>query len=78
MINWINADKQKPNHSSAVLITDGKDISVAHWFNSMFNPRTNETLPGDWVNQHERLTGGYIENPTYWAEIVDLLTTIPK
>ncbi len=73
MTDWIKAADLKPPNSNKVLITDGKDISCAHWFDK-FAGRPDD--PGEWVNQHERITGGYIDNPTHWAMIDSLLDEI--
>lgn len=60
-----------PPDSDAVYITDGKNISEAHWFSSMRAPITHEILPGDWVNQHYRMSGEYIHSGdiTHWIPV---------
>jgi hypothetical protein len=66
MKEWIAVDDSMPVDSSACLVTDGKNISVAHWFSSLYSPSTGETRPGEWVNQHDRITGGFVELVTHW------------
>jgi hypothetical protein len=57
---WININKELPNSDRLVLVTNGEDIGVGYWFGTMYN-------------QHCRLFGAYIENPTYWLNINDLI-----
>lgn len=75
---WINV-KVKPDDSRAVLVTDGKDLSIAHWFNCLLKPPDYKIKhPGEWCNQHDRLTGPYIENITHWMDIEDLAELLLK
>jgi len=76
---WISVEDELPDDSRKVLITDGVNISCAHWFRHRYKP--DHTKPEEewedkgpaWVNQHERLTGDFIEEPGWWMDIKYLL-----
>lgn len=76
---WISVKERYPEHSKVVLITDGKNISTAHWFAHRYNPNKNMRDSGPaWVNQHSTLTG-WVDEPTHWMEPTDLLRELsPK
>lgn len=71
-MNWVSVKEKMPPTSNKVLITDGYNISAAHWFDKFAPPHEND--PGEWVNQHERLTGGWVAHPTHWASIEEFLS----
>lgn len=55
-----------PPDSRQVIITDGEDIGVAHFFAEAYKPSTGDVTRNKWANQHMRITGEYIEKPTHW------------
>lgn len=71
-MTWISVKERVPDNSECVLITDGKNIGGAHYFAKLFNPRTKEESGPTWGNQHYRLTGGYIIEPTHWMPLESL------
>lgn len=73
---WVSVNDRVPEDSHCVLITDGEEIGGAHYFASSYSPRTGEVFGPSWANQHYRLTGGYIDKPTHWMEIIDLLSLL--
>ena len=75
---WVSVAEHLPDDSRKVLITDGVNVSAAHYFVRSRDPRTGETFGPEWVNQFERLTGGYVEAPTHWAEISFLLALLAE
>ena len=78
-MNWIPISKP-PSNSRKVLITDGRDISCAHYFKILYNSTTGEEIGPEWGNQWEKITNNYIddENITHWAEIEELIKLLPK
>lgn len=73
--NWISVGRALPSDSRKVLITDGVNVSCAHYFARWYN---RPEMPPDWVNQHERITGGYITQPTHWRDVHSLLLEVPN
>lgn len=68
---WVDVKEGMPDNSEVVLITDGVNLSTAHWFEQRRKPRTNELLGGAWVNQHFPITGR-VTRPTHWMKPTSL------
>jgi hypothetical protein len=74
---WIPLTERYPDDSRMVFIRKGNNITTAHWFTKTLRfDHTSESWVEDgpmWANQHYTLLGSYIDNPTHWMDIDNLL-----
>lgn len=74
---WISVNDRLPEDSQKVLITDGTNVSCAHYFGlkDERHEAKNDGKAGDhwWANQFDRMTGGFVHEPTHWMPVAALL-----
>lgn len=70
-MKWISVEEEYPVNTETVFITDGLDISTAHFF-GMEDDENGNSVPR-WANQFNHITGKYIEHPTHWMAVDDFL-----
>lgn len=74
---WIPVAEHYPDDSRQVLIREGNNIATAHWFSGTkkYNHQKEqwEDTGSMWANQHQRIFGSHIDNPTHWMDCEKLL-----
>lgn len=64
---WIPVMERLPENSNACLVSDGKNVAMAHWFHKLYNQRTKEIEPGEWGNYS--FASEYVGHVTHWRPL---------
>ena len=72
-LGWISVENALPCRTSAVLVTDGTNIAVAH-FSKRYEAKEGENEQFErWFNRNPIDSGTWVKYPTHWMPFSNIV-----